>query len=1295
MNVNQVAPRESSEHSDVLRNSVTRRRSDGVTTDGVSWENAVLPASSLPDAIQQLRSVDAAGLTFVLRGSINRHDCSALWDSGAGLSFISSAFIKRFSIPVKNKVQNIALANGAFASSNGLATVRVQLLGSGSANYDAFLNLAVMELTDGIDCILGDQWSRKEGIIADYGREDTAVFSPANLWIRSQSVRIMPDASLYSQRTTLFHTEGETSWLFAVSENSNLASTEHCDADQHLHSRLKLEQSITDVPTEQLASLLKRYQRVFDPPGLNALRNVTPECIILQPGSRPPNRPPFRQSLAERAETEKQVNELLASGRVVPSHSPYGAPVLHVPKRGSTAVRMCIDYRALNQLTIRNKYPMPRIDDLLDNLSGACFFSSLDLTSGYWQITLHPKDWEKTAFNTHMGKFEWRVMPFGLTNAPAVFQAVMHHLFSKYLNKFVLIYLDDILIFSRTKEEHMKHLALVLGTLDEECLKANLKKCDFFKTELRFLGHVVTRDGLKADPDKVSTVNDWPTPKSVYEVRSFLGLATYFRRYIQDFAKIATPLTNLLKGLTADDKKGKLMQRGKLPAEQVASIEKAFSNRWTSDCQKAFEQLKNALTSAPVLKLPDFEKPFVLECDASEDAKAVGGILLQDGRPVAYTSKKLSGPELNYSVSDMEMLAAIYALREFRPYLEGKPFTIVTDHQPNTYLDKSNNSHTLKRRARWLYESAGYDYQWQYKPGKRNIADPLSRAPQHFACMCTVIPAGPYKGRGVHMGAVATGVHRGFLVSTALPTKGKRKRKRKASQLVPEVSDDALIGRFVVESFLTRVRKGLDGMSKLSAKELDARGYKRDADGLIWTKQDLLYVPNVESLREDCISAVHAHPTSGHYGLRRTLEKVREVFFWEGQKADVQRFLRTCDSCQRCKAPRMKPQGELHPLNIPFRRWQSIAMDLITDLPVTQNGFDSIVVFVDRLSKMVHLAACTKTVTADQLGDLMEQHVFRLHGLPQDIVSDRDIRFNSSFWQESCEDLQIKMSRSTGQHPQSDGQTERANGILEDTLRHFVSPYQQDWDKLLAVAEFAMNNAYNESIKTTPFMLNYGQSPDTPVIAALRRKNPNVNKFVGRWSEQLKEARDCLEAAQQRQKYHADKKRRPAEELAVGDYVLISMKHFELVPGLKLKLAPRFIGPVPITAVIGPKHLAYRVELPPPLHRKHNVFHVSSLKKYHVKGAVPPPSLPHVSEDAAGWSVDYITDTTGTGRDRKYFVHWLGGGESWEPAYRLVYADKEIASFWKSKGQTPPIDAYVTLQQLAELLEGKQSSKGE
>ena len=408
--------------------------------------------------------------------------------------------------------------------------------------------------------------------------------------------------------------------------------------------------------------------------------------------------------------------------------------------------------------------------------------------------------------------------------------------------------------------------------------------------------------------------------------------------------------------------------------------------------------------------------------------------------------------------------------------------------------------------------------------------------------------------------------------------------------------------------------------------------------------------------------------------------------------ATVQKFVQHCDSCQRVKAPRQSKLGKLHPLEIPERRWQSVSLDLITDLPVTSHGYNALVVFVDRLSKMVHIEPTTKSLTSEGLVELFESRVLRYHGVPQTLVSDRDIRFNSAVWKNAMEIWGIKHCRSTGKHPQTDGQTENANGVLKDTLRHFVGPYQSTWDKLLPAAEFSMNNSLNVSTGHTPFELNYGQNPDTPLTVVLRGLNPNIDRFRGRWSEQLKHARQCLLNAQQRQKVQADKSRRAAPALKPGDKVLIHMKHFKLPPGLKLKLAPRFLGPFSILDCIGPANLAYRVDLPPPLHRMHNVFHVSSLRVYHGDGAYQPPSVPAVDESGLAFQGDYISDTRGTGFRRQYRVHWLGGGETWEFARALHGGESLISAFWASRGEPVPEDGSPwSVDRLARVLGGEPS----
>jgi hypothetical protein len=494
-------------------------------------------------------------------------------------------------------------------------------------------------------------------------------------------------------------------------------------------------------------------------------------------------------------------------------------------------------------------------------------------------------------------------------------------------------------------------------------------------------------------------------------------------------------------------------------------------------------------------------------------------------------------------------------------------------------------------------------------------------------------------------------------------------------QPIPVHKENQLIVQEEIEKvFIDRVSIGYEPDYNLSKESFDDGTYRRDKTGLYWTDKEQLVIPNYGNLREECIHSVHTHPYAGHYGVYRTLKKAQEVYFWPGMRSQVESFVKKCDSCQRVQYVRQKTQGELHPLQIAERRWDSVSMDLITDLPLTKRGHDAIVVFVDRLSKMMHAAPCTKTVTAERLAELFEQEVFKHHGLPKDIVSDRDVRFQSDFWKKFHTKMGTKLSMSTAKHPQSDGQTERANGILEDTLRHFIGPYQTDWDEYLAVAEFAMNNAWNQSIQNTPFMLNYGQHPDTPATLPLRVQNPAVNKFVGKWSEQLTRAKRCLETAQQRQKCQVDRHRRPAPEFAPGDEVLVQTRFFKLHEGIRPKLAPRYLGPFKVLANIGPANLAYRLELPRGMQRVHPVFPVSAIKRYHRSGNYQPPPPPEIINDEPEFEVDWIADTRGTGSRRQYKVYWVGYPDQfhWEPVRNLTNCPEQLREFWEHKGESCP-----------------------
>ena len=449
-------------------------------------------------------------------------------------------------------------------------------------------------------------------------------------------------------------------------------------------------------------ALLQQYADVFPsvlPPGLPPSRGVDHDIELL-PGAKPPVGCNYKMSYPELDELRKQLDELLANGHIQPSKSPYGAPVLFVKKKDG-ALRLCTDYRALNNITLKNRFPLPRVDELLDRLQGACYFSKIDLRSGYYQVPIAPADVPKTAFRTRYGHFEYLVMPFGLTNAPATFMSLMHQVFSHLLDNCVVIFLDDILIYSRTLEDHLLHLKQVLDTLRQNQLFGKLSKCSFCLPETHFLGFIVSGNGIQVDPAKVQAVTDWPVPQDLHHVRQFLGFVQFYRRFIEGLSNIASPLTHLTR--------------------------KDTPFLWTPACQAAFQTLKDRLTTAPILQLPspDPDHPFYVRTDASDFA--LGGELSQDqghGRVVlAYESRKLNAAERNYSAYDKEALAVVNAAINWRCYLEGRKVILLTDHAALMFLLRQGQIKS-SRQARWMQLLQPLNIEIQHIAGKSNAADP-------------------------------------------------------------------------------------------------------------------------------------------------------------------------------------------------------------------------------------------------------------------------------------------------------------------------------------------------------------------------------------------------------------------------------------------------------------------------------------------------------------------------------------------------------------------------------------------
>ncbi|KAD4180266.1 hypothetical protein E3N88_28857 [Mikania micrantha] len=447
--------------------------------------------------------------------------------------------------------------------------------------------------------------------------------------------------------------------------------------------------------------VVREFPEVFpdDLPGLTPARPVEFR-IDLVPGETPIAKSPYRVAPSEMQELSNQLQELLDKGFIRPSYSPWGAPVLFA-KQKDGSFRMCIDYREVNKLTIKNRYPLPMIDDLLDQLQGAQYFSKIDLRYGYHQLRVQEEDIQKTAFRTRYGHYEFIVMPFGLTNATAVFMDLMNRVCKPYQDQFVIVFIDDILIYSKSKAEHEQHLRKILELLKQEQLYAKFSKCEFWLREVQFLGHVVKSEGIHVDPAKIEAIKNWDTPKTPTKIRSFLGLTGYYRKFISHFSKIALPLI-------------KLTQK----SEQFA---------WEQKQKDAFQTLKQKLCDTPILSLLEASYDFVVYCDASH--QGLGCVLMQRDKVIAYSSRQLKIHEKNYTTHDLELGAVVFALKIWRHYLYGTKCTIFTDHKCLQHI--FDQKELNMRQRRWVELLNNYDYVIKYHPGKANVvADALSRKEQ-------------------------------------------------------------------------------------------------------------------------------------------------------------------------------------------------------------------------------------------------------------------------------------------------------------------------------------------------------------------------------------------------------------------------------------------------------------------------------------------------------------------------------------------------------------------------------------
>ncbi|GJQ98401.1 hypothetical protein Tco_0009540 [Tanacetum coccineum] len=891
---------------------------------------------------------------------------------------------------------------------------------------------------------------------------------------------------------------------------------------------------LEDVP------IVQDFPEVFpeDLPGLPPTRQVEFQ-IDLVPGAAPVARAPYRLAPSEMKELSEQLKELSDKGFIRPSSSPWGAPVLFVKKKDGS-FRMCIDYRELNKLTVKNRYPLPRIDDLFDQLQGSSVYSKIDLRSGYHQLRVREEDIPKTAFRTRYGHYEFQVMPFGLTNAPAVFMDLMNRVCKPYLDKFVIVFIDDILIYSKNKKEHEEHLKIILELLKKEELYAKFSKCEFWIPKVQFLGHVIDSEGIHVDPAKIESIKDWTSPKSPTEIRQFLGLAGYYRRFIEGFSKIAKPMTKL--------------------------TQKKVKFEWGDKQEAAFQLLKQKLCSAPILALPEGSEDFIAYCDASK--KGLGAVLMQREKVISYASRQLKVHEKNYMTHDLELGAVVFALKIWRHYLYGTKCTVFTDHKSLQHI--LDQKELNMRQRRWLELLSDYDCDIRYHPGKANVvADALSRKEREP----------PLRVRALVM-----------TISLDLP---KQILNAQTEARKPENIKSEDVGGMLVENakFPEAIRE----------QKLEPR-----ADGTLCLN-GRSWLPCYGDLRTVIMHESHKSKYSIHPGSDKMYQDMKKLYWWPNMKADIATYVSKCLTCAKVKAEHQRPSGLLVQPKIPEWKWDNITMDFVMKLPKTSQGYDTIWVIVDRLTKSAIFTPMRETDPLDKLARMYLKEVVTRHGIPVSIICDRDPRFASNFWRSLQNALGTNLDMSTAYHPQTDGQSERTIQTLEDMLRACAIDFGKGWVNHLPLVEFSYNNSYHASIKAAPFEALYGRKCRSPVcwteVGEAQILGPEL---IQETTEKIIQIKQRMQAARDRQKSYADLKRKPME-FQVGDKVMLKVSPWKGVVrfGKRGKLNPRYVGPFKVIERVG--EVAYKLELPEELSRVHNTFHVSNLKKCHADEPLAVP----------------------------------------------------------------------------------------
>lgn len=1007
------------------------------------------------------------------------------------------------------------------------------------------------------------------------------------------------DISLYENTTVgQFHSvigqKGEIYEIPVNTENVNVIDKKSDSQTSHFDFNFS-DSDLSSCQKEEVQELLSEYSDIFSKHPNDYGRTNLLYHVVDTGDSSPVRQRAYRVSPKLHTELQKQIDTLLEQDLIEPSTSEYSAPALLVKKKTPGQWRLVIDYRKTNLVSLTDSHPLPRIDDSIDALRGSSYFSSIDLAGAFWQVEMDPQSKHKTAFSTGDGLYQWKVMPMGLKNSSRTFQRLMELVFNGMHWTRVCVYIDDVVIFGKTFSDKMKNLREVFERLRNAGLKARPDKCKFFCKEITFLGHVVSKEGIKPDKSNIEKVANWPRPNNVASLRSWLGLTGFYRKFIRDYAKISQPLLDLIK--------------------------KGIKFEWSDDCEHAFQYLRQALVQPPILSYPDFDSSFILYVDAS--SYAVGSVLAQKDhsnreRVIAYASHSLTQSERKWSTYDRELWAIVWSIRHFKHYLQNCHFQIVSDHKPLIGLRKIPiDNDVTGRRARWAIEIDVMDWTIVHKKGSTHTnADTMSRLTNEQDSISVVrfVEPEPVLERSFSDNSHVDSVSASDSVRSVSRSSSTQNvsdntfslandcdRLRKLQREDPCISKVISWKQSGCPPPLSNFRTGQPVLLKL--RRVYRHMFMRN--GILWKRHKSYGKPRTlqavipSTLVPEILSQLHGPPCVGHFGTEKTMQRALSSFYWPFMYRDINNICQSCMQCQKQRNPVPKHCAPLKPI-FAHRPFEMVAAD-IAELGVTSKGNRYVLVVTDYFTKYVNMYPLQRQ-TANAVAECLFANYISQHSLMEKLHSDQGAQFEADVIQSLCRKFGVTKLHTSPGHPASDGQTERMNRTIRSQLVRCLQSFPGEWDDLLPQLELAYNSSTHSSTGYSPFYLAHGREPRLPAKVMFGPydtsldDSENMSSYAAKVEKNMKAAsqmvRNTNKIAHEKQKQQYDKRVR------FQAYQIDQLVYLTNPKGVRNKLETKWIGPFRVMQVFN-DGLNYQIVDPMSSSAKPKIVHYNRLKPHY------------------------------------------------------------------------------------------------